>query len=143
MKRGGRQRIRRYNRRGAVVVEFALVLPVLMVLVFGIIEFGHIFFVRQGLINAARVGARTATLSLSDDEREPLVISRVQHALAAGNLDKYNIAIEYVVEPPPSSAHVVTVTVPYAEVSLLGPLLGFTDFDLTSSCAMFRDVFNN
>ena len=142
MKSGRPHRSKHQARRGAVVVEFALVLPVLFLLVFGIIEFGHIFFVRQGLINAARVGARTATLSLSDEEREPLVISRVQQALEAGRLSQYNISIEYVAEPPPSNAHVVTVSVPYSEVSLMGAFFGFGDFELASSCTMFRDEFN-
>lgn len=129
--------LNRHARRGAVVVEFALVLPLLALLVFGIIEFGHVFFVRQGLINAARVGARTATLSMDDAQRVSLVMARAQQALDAGGLSGYDITIDYVIQPPPSDAHVVTVSVPYSEVSLLGAFFAFSDFTLISSCAMF------
>ena len=122
-----------------MVVEFALVLPLLAMLVFGIIEFGHVFFVRQGLINAARVGARTATLSMDDAQRVSLVMARAQQALDAGGLSGYSITIDYVIQPPPSGAHVVTVSVPYSKVSLLGAFFAFSDFTLISSCAMFGD----
>jgi hypothetical protein len=139
MKRRRGHPLNRHARRGAVVVEFAVVLPLLALLVFGIIEFGHVFFVRQGLINAARVGARTATLCMDDDQRGPLVVARVQQALANGGLSGYNIAIDYVLQPPPSNAHVVTVSVPYSEVTLLGAFFAFSDFTLRSSCAMFGE----
>ncbi len=44
--------------RGAVIVEFALVLPLLLLLLFGIIEFGLLFYNKQVLTNASREGAR-------------------------------------------------------------------------------------
>lgn len=47
-------------RRGAVIVEAALVVPLFLVLVFGIIEFGRVYHVYQVLTNAAREGARFA-----------------------------------------------------------------------------------
>lgn len=43
---------------GASAVEFALVLPVLVILVFGITEFGRLFMQDQTVGNAAREGAR-------------------------------------------------------------------------------------
>lgn len=64
--------------QGAVAIEFALVLPILVVLVFGIFQFGLYFNRQQGIHAAAREGARVAALSetTSDD-----VISRVDSAL--------------------------------------------------------------
>jgi Flp pilus assembly protein TadG len=47
--------------RGAVAVEFAIILPVLLVLVFGIIDFGHAWYIRHVLENSCREGARYAT----------------------------------------------------------------------------------
>lgn len=44
------------NERGAALVEFAIVAPLLILLLFGIIEFGWIF----GQFNAVRHGAREA-----------------------------------------------------------------------------------
>ena len=50
------------DQRGAVAVEFALIMPILLILVFGIIEFG--FMINRDMIvgNASRDGARAASL---------------------------------------------------------------------------------
>ncbi len=50
------------DRRGAAVVEFAFVAPVLFLLIFGMIEYGRMVMVQQVLTNAAREGARLAVL---------------------------------------------------------------------------------
>ena len=52
----------RPKRRGAATVELALVLPIFLTLVYGIIEFGRGFMVSQLVTNAAREGARRAIL---------------------------------------------------------------------------------
>jgi len=51
------------DQRGAVAVEFALIMPMLCILVFGIIEFG--FMINRDMIvgNASRDGARAASLA--------------------------------------------------------------------------------
>ena len=46
---------------GAIAVEFAIILPVLMLLVFGIIDFGHAWYMRHLMSDASREGARYAT----------------------------------------------------------------------------------
>ena len=53
---------RRGDRRGAVAVEFALVLPLLMLLVFGIIDFGRAYYTLNQVISAVREGARYAAV---------------------------------------------------------------------------------
>lgn len=49
--------------RGAAAVEFALVVPILLLLVFGIIEFGYLINRSSMVNNAARDAAREASLS--------------------------------------------------------------------------------
>ena len=49
------------TERGQGLVEFALVLPVFMILLLGLVEFGFIFAHHQGLEYASREGARTAS----------------------------------------------------------------------------------
>ena len=49
-------------RRGQTVVEFALVAPLFLLFLFGAIEFGRCFFCLHLLANAAREGAREASL---------------------------------------------------------------------------------
>jgi Flp pilus assembly protein TadG len=46
------------NQRGAALVEFAIVLPLLLVLVFGMIEFSIMFYDKAVITNASREGAR-------------------------------------------------------------------------------------
>jgi len=64
--------------RGAVAVELALVLVVLIPLVFGIIQFGMYFNQQQGVHAAAREGARVASLPTSTAGQ---VQARVRDAL--------------------------------------------------------------
>jgi TadE-like protein len=55
-----RRRVR--SERGAELIEFALVFPVLLLLVLGMVEFGFLFQRYEVLTNAAREGARIAVL---------------------------------------------------------------------------------
>jgi Flp pilus assembly protein TadG len=52
--------------RGAAAVEFALVLPLLLILIFGIIDFGRMLNAKITLTEAAREGARAAALVGTD-----------------------------------------------------------------------------
>ena len=55
----------RRDDRGAAAVEFALVVPLLLLLVLGIAEFGRAYNISATLANAARTGARTMALENS------------------------------------------------------------------------------
>lgn len=57
---------RRARDRGAAAVEFALVLPLLLLLVFGIIDFGRALNAQLTLTQAAREGVRLAALGYPD-----------------------------------------------------------------------------
>jgi Flp pilus assembly protein TadG len=69
-----RPRGRKEQDRGAVAVEFALLLPLLLLLIFGIIDFGRALNAQVTLTQAAREGARLAALN------EPNVVARTQAA---------------------------------------------------------------
>ncbi len=63
-RRDGRRRPRAdRDERGAAAVEFALILPILMALVFGIISFGFMLSFRQAMSQAAAEGARSAAVA--------------------------------------------------------------------------------
>jgi Flp pilus assembly protein TadG len=57
---------RRDPDRGASAVEFALIMPVLFLLIFGIIDYGLLFFDSIGLRQGAREGARQAVVQRYD-----------------------------------------------------------------------------
>ncbi|RLB94544.1 MAG: hypothetical protein DRH76_09170, partial [Deltaproteobacteria bacterium] len=49
------------NDHGGALVEFAIVMPLLLLIVGGIIEFGLLYYNKQVITNASREGARAAT----------------------------------------------------------------------------------
>jgi hypothetical protein len=46
---------------GGIAVEFAIIFPILMLLVFGVIDFGHAWYMRHLMSDASREGARYGT----------------------------------------------------------------------------------
>lgn len=105
-----------WHLRGAAAVELAVIAPVLFTILFGIIEFGWMFAVKNSMVNAAREGARLGALQGSDYDD---IVERVDSALAPLGLDAevtYNI-VEATVEDPFVR---VTLRVPQSEVSLIG-----------------------
>jgi Flp pilus assembly protein TadG len=63
-----RVRTRGHRERGAAAVEFALVLPILLLLIFGIAECGRAYYIQTALSGAAREGVRV--MALQDDAAE-------------------------------------------------------------------------
>jgi len=63
-------RIGRSFRRGTLVVEAALLLPLILLIVLGLIEYGWLFYNVQQITNAARQGARIAILPHTGAETE-------------------------------------------------------------------------
>lgn len=57
---------RRRDDRGASAIEFALIVPFLLLLFFGIVEFGRAYQTRLTVTHAAREGVRV--LAVTDDE---------------------------------------------------------------------------
>ncbi len=72
------------RERGAGLAEFALVMPVLLMILFGIIEFGFAFRGSQAVEAAAREGGRLASLSSSSPSD---VAARVDEALGGTSFD--------------------------------------------------------
>src|SRR2546425_10446549 len=56
------------NRRGAALVEFSLVLPLLMLLLLGVMEFGMIMHDFLTLAHSVREGVRSAAIGKTADE---------------------------------------------------------------------------
>ena len=56
------------DQKGQALVEFALILPILILLVMGIIEFGIIYHTQLVLDNASREGARAGVLQQRGEE---------------------------------------------------------------------------
>ena len=82
------------HESGQAVVELALVLPLMLMLLLGIVQFGTVFRDYIALTDATRVGARQAAVSRSinpESDRVPKVVSMVEKA--AVNLNKSKIVV--------------------------------------------------
>ena len=120
--------------RGAAAVELAVVLPLLLTLVFGIIEFGWVFMVRETLTNSSREGCRVAVLQGSTEQD---IQERVDASMAPTGLTTYTVQISR--SSPGDPDEKVQVLIPYADVSLLGGFFGPTDFNLGATTVMRKE----
>jgi Flp pilus assembly protein TadG len=59
------QRLITRTQRGAAAVEFAILLPLLLAILCGTIDWGYYFFTREVVVNASREGARVGTLQFA------------------------------------------------------------------------------
>ena len=93
------------ERKGQSLVEFALVLPILLLVVVGILEFGIAFRTFQVVTNAAREGARTAVVGAEPAQ----VRGRVEQYLNSGGLDLGADGADFVFRcEPPSNGPAAT-----------------------------------
>lgn len=65
---------RRSQLTGLAVVEFAIVLPVLMIILFGVVDFGRTVLVRQVMINLSREAANLASRGTPLDDAMNAII---------------------------------------------------------------------
>ena len=123
---------KRTARRGAAIVEFALIAPVFFALILGIIEFGRMLMVEQILINAAREGARASTLS---GETDAQVTSVVSTFMSNSRISGYTQTLSPTLASSPASgtALTLTVSVPCQTVSWLGGSTWFNGTTLSQS----------
>lgn len=77
------------QRTGVAAVEFAVCLPVILVLVFGAIEASSFIFLKQSLHVAAYEGARSATRLGSSNER---ATESVQDILVARKVQDFSVS---------------------------------------------------
>lgn len=104
------------NSEGQTLVETALVLPVILLILMGIIEFGLIFNNYLMVSNASREGARTAAVGATDAQ----IISLVKNA---ANLDPSKITITISpLQPVRKKGDEVSITVLY-NYNLITPVI--------------------
>ncbi len=127
------------RRRAAAIVEFAVVMPVLLLILFGIIEFGQLFRIRQTCLHAAREGARLAVLqSTAKPYTSGPVATRVEQIMRAGGVNYSPSMLSVTAETAGDPMVKVTLTVPYDEVKLTGFLGPITD-SVSGTCAMRKE----
>ena len=89
----------REQRSGVVAVEFAVVAPVLLAVVFGLIQLGRAFETQNLLEVAAREGARFASMDRDgmldpNESASDKLVSDVKNFLASNGIDKDDVTVE-------------------------------------------------
>ncbi len=125
-----------YRTRAAAVVEFAVVLPLLLTILFGIIEYGWVFMVRQTLQSAAREGCRLAVLQTSVSPYAN-VIERINQVMTPTGLSTYEVTMSHAAAGNP--VETVIISIPYDDVSLLGGFFGTHNYSLAGTCSMRKE----
>src|SRR5262245_59708790 len=95
------------DRRGNSVIEFALILPLVLLLVFGITEFGRAWMTVNIMATAAREGARLAAVTAPD---AAAVQARVEEVLDAARVVSTSVSMTGPAAADPQRRVTVTVT---------------------------------
>jgi len=94
------------------MVEFVLVLPLVLMLLFGIIQFGTVFNHDETITDAARAGARKAAVSRL--EADPVGLAQAAARSSASGLDQSQLQVTVADDTWTAGSDVtVTVTYPY------------------------------
>lgn len=120
--------------RAAVALEFALVMPILLLFLLGIIQFGSAFFMQNNMLNTAReLARRLATEQVTIQDAERWAIDRLPAFSRNYRVD--------VTPPDPDNPAAdffrVVINVPLADAVIVDPLGLFRTGELRA------DVFNS
>ncbi len=126
----------RRSRSGSTVVELAFVLPILLIVLFGIVDFGRIFWHSNLLHTAAREGARVMAVTGKSGTTD--VYQRINDVLSTAGIVLDSGDIELTWSTTPSTLATVEVVVNYDFEFFAGPILGIIPgtIPLSARCVM-------
>lgn len=118
-------KIRNSRLRGLATVEAALILPILLILTFGMIEYSWMFLKDQNITNAARAGARVGATA---DGTNTQITTQVDSLMTSYNLQNSGYTTSIKVNGAAGQAGTavkgamieVEITVPYANMQVTG-----------------------
>jgi Flp pilus assembly protein TadG len=114
-------------QKGSVLVEFALILPLFLVLLFGVVFFSVALYNKTVLTMATREGARAGAMFVADRTTEAVITGATAATLQAcqGNLISFGPAVDCNVPTPTLQDNILTVsaTVDYGGLFMFPGLL--------------------
>lgn len=136
--------MRRWRDRGAAAVEFAFIVPVLVILIFGSIEFGLAVQARTMLGNAAREGVRVGSLTANGDSTSEAQVKTAVDTALAGVSGTHTTTVSCAtpagvactIGAKSNGNNVVTVTVVLNYTGVTGMFPQLTNTTLTASSYM-------
>lgn len=107
---------------GQAMVEFALILPIFLLILCGIIDFGWLFYNQLSLNNACREGARYAVVNTAENADTIAIINHIENnTTTVFANDGIDISVVYSSPGDPTSGD-ITVSME-AEISFFTPVL--------------------
>ena len=117
IKAGDNVRGRMLKRRGGSMLELVLLLPILLMLSFGVVDYGYYFYLKNTLQGAAQAGARAAIPGAATNAN---VTTAVSNILTAAGLSSSNYTVTLsptdVSTATAGSTVTVTITCTWANV---------------------------
>jgi Flp pilus assembly protein TadG len=114
------------DERGQTMVEFALVIPILCVVLFAVIQFGVLYNDYVTLTDATRVGARKAATSRHEADPVGVTVAKVESSASGLDLAKLDVSVTGTWE----HGEDVTVAAKYPyEIDLLGFVVASGDLE--------------
>jgi Flp pilus assembly protein TadG len=125
---------RRNTDQGQAVVEFAVILPVLLLILFAILQFGVVFNNYIQVTAAAREGARKAAVSRSLGTSAAETAATTAAKNAAPGLNQSNITVTFPNSPSFSQGSDVSVQVTYPySISIIGLVVASGNLSSTTT----------
>ena len=124
--------------KGAATVEAAILFPVLLLLTFGVIEYGWLFLNANLIANAARHGARIAIRASATNTQ---VMSSISDLMATANITGHQVTIS---PSDISSMDVgevvrVDISVPWEQIAIINAPFLPTPTNLHASVSMTKE----
>ncbi len=133
--RGKLWRACRMNEAGATAVEFAFVMPILLLMFSGIVQFGSVFFLESHMANVARDATRKIAIGdLAQADAE----SAVQQSLVNWGVN-YDIDVQAVDVGGGVVDITVAISLPMSEAALIDVLGVFQNGTLTAAVTMRKE----
>jgi Flp pilus assembly protein TadG len=131
-----KRRKRLENRTGIAIVEFAVCIPVILVIVFGMIEMANLIFTRQAL-KAASYEAALAVTNINGTQTN--ATAKANTVLTAYGINGATVSYSPTVTAATASGTNVTVTISAPRSSnSVSPSFFFTNTNITCATVMTR-----
>lgn len=123
------------KRRGAALVEFALVFPVVMLFIAALLEFSRVSMLKHSADTAAYEAARAGVVV---GAKQPAIVGAADKLLSSAQLNKWSVEV-FPTTIDESTAFVrVRVDIPVAENSWVSPFL-FNQHVVTSTVTLVTE----
>jgi len=126
------------NEKGQSIVELALTIPILLLILCAIIDFGWIYSNKMSITYCSREGARYGTVNATATDAITLISNKVKNTAPSYLKDKINVTITFSNVSDIRSGDVIVTTT--CTIKALTPLIGIfvedQNITLNSECIM-------